>query len=106
MQPSPGNIIRVTGYVLSGSGHNLLNWFSNNGQGKLLGSAMLAVAIGQEDILGLPATVSAPLAPRSDWGQLGWFDTQPGQGLVLNLSDANQVCGHVSYVVLSPNATA
>lgn len=102
--PSPGNVIRVTGYVLSGQGHNLLSWYSASSQGKLLGCAVLALISGLEDILGLPATVSAPLAPRSDWGQLGWFDTNPGEGLVLNLSDDNQVSGHVSYVILSPNA--
>jgi hypothetical protein len=103
---SPGNIIRVTGYVLSGVSNNTLQWWSNLAgvDTRLLGVVAFSnVNSLADEQWSVPATVSAPLAPRSPWGQLGWFDTNTGEALVINLSDGNLVAGHVSYVVLSPN---
>ena len=102
----PGQIIRVVGYVLTAVGHNIAAWLSGTSpSGVRLGGAALALVTGVDDIAAIPGQVVVPHAPRGTWGYGSWFETKPGDPLVLNLSDANLVLGHLSYVVGSANNT-
>ncbi len=94
----PGTIIGVTGYCLSGVGNNVAQWFSGTPGGKLLGGVAFGTVIAADDFFSVPGLAVAPMSPYGRWGQMTWFDTRPGDPLVLNLSDPNLVVGHVSYI--------
>lgn len=83
-----GRRIRVYGYVLSFSGQANAKWQDSGGSdltGLLYGSAA-------------GVQVIAPAVPPIAGSQPGWFTTTAqGQGLILNLSAAVAVSGHVLY---------
>jgi hypothetical protein len=77
--------IRLHGYVLVAGGAVNVTW-KNDGATALTG----AMALG--------STVNLVAPEAAD----GWFDLSPGNALVLNLSAAVQVSGHVLYSVKGP----
>jgi hypothetical protein len=82
--PSGTSFIRVHGYILNGAGAVNVTW--KNGSTALTG----AMALG--------STVNLVAPEAAD----GWFDLTPGNALVLNLSAAVQVSGHVLYSIKGP----
>jgi hypothetical protein len=83
--PSGTGMIRVHGYVLDAGGAVSVTW-KNDAIASLTGAMSLAAN----------SALVAPEAPD------GWFDLSPAAGLVLNLSAAVQVSGHVLYSVKGP----
>jgi hypothetical protein len=77
--------IRLHGYVLAGAGAVNVTW-KNDGATALTGAMALAASVN----------LVAPEAAD------GWFDLTPGNALVLNLSAAVQVSGHVLYSLKGP----
>jgi hypothetical protein len=82
--PTGTSFIRVHGYVLDGGGTVNVTW--KNGATALTGAMALAASVN----------IVAPEAPD------GWFDLSPTAALVLNLSAAVQVSGHVLYSIKGP----
>lgn len=84
-----GKRIRLCGYVLSFSGNVNAKWRSSTTadlSGLLYGAAGV-VAV-------------APVGPQQPGGIPGWFETAAGEPLVLDLSGAVGVGGHVSYLIV------
>jgi hypothetical protein len=79
-----GKKIRVLSYVLVGGGAVNARWKSgaNNRSGPL------------------PLAANSSVAPPA--GSAFLFETNAGEALILNLSAAVQVSGHVSYAVVTP----
>jgi hypothetical protein len=87
-----GKRIRVLGYVIVVNAAVACRWKS--GASTNLSGALPFGSQGQ----GIAVPLSAPYVPAG--GYPSYFETAAGQGLVLNLSGAVQVSGHVSYDVL------
>lgn len=87
-----GVVIRVIGYVLISSGTvnaKFRSKPSSGGETDLTGAMQLTAQAG----------AVAPITPRAPNGiHDGWFDTNAGEGLELNLSAGVEVDGHVSYI--------
>ncbi len=81
-----GKRIRVTGYLLVASGAVNAKWKSAGND--LSGAIPLAAQTV------LPASVT-PSFPGG--ASKGWLETNPGEDLILNLSGATLVAGHLSY---------
>jgi hypothetical protein len=79
--PAANKFIRVLGYVLNAAGAVNVRWSGSPTAGNTTGAMDLAAA---------GSTISSDLG----------FDLSPGDSLVLNLSAAVQVSGHVSYTIV------
>jgi hypothetical protein len=82
--PAGTSMIRVHGYVLDAGGAVSVIW--KNGATALTGA--------------MPLAANSPLVAPEALG--GWFDLSPAAALVLNLSAAVQVSGHVLYSLKGP----
>lgn len=78
-----GKAIRVTSYVLVAAGDVAASIESSGG--RILGGPMS---------LGTTGGVAAPFNPG------GYFQTDVGEALVINLGGAVQVGGHLSYILV------
>lgn len=87
-----GAVIRVVGYVLMSRGTVNAKFQSSSGPGTDLTGALPLTA---------QAGAVAPITPRASSGlHDGWFDTNAGEKLNLNLSAGVEVDGHVSYIIV------
>lgn len=85
--------IVVVGYVLIATGTVTVKWYNGASSGSLnLSGGMQLTA---------QAGAVAPLAPQSEFGQGGWFQTSIGSALILNLSGATEIDGHLAYYLQS-----
>lgn len=85
---APGRKIRVIAYLAIAGGDVSIRWKS--GSTSLSGAMALAANGG-----------AAPAgAGESPSGYIGLMETAPGQALVLNLSGAVQVSGHLTYQLI------
>lgn len=85
----PNRKIRVINYTAIASADVSIRWKS--GASTNLSGAMALAANGGA------APAGTGQAPS---GHIGLFETAPGQALVLNLSGAVQVSGHLAYQVI------
>jgi hypothetical protein len=76
---SPGMSVAVNGYIVQSAGAATITWKS--------GSTAKSGALPE----------AAETGVASGWSQDGWFHTAKGDDLILNVSAAVQVSGHVSY---------
>ena len=79
-----GQKVRVRGYVIDAAGPVAVTW--KGGANALTGAAPL--------VAGVPLVV--PMGGSSADPSF-WFETNPGEALILNASAAVQVSGHVAY---------
>lgn len=85
----PNREIRVINYTTIASGDVAIRWKS--GASTALSGAMALAANGG----------AAPSGTgQSPSGHIGLFETAPGEALVLNLSAAVQVSGHLAYQII------
>ena len=84
----PNRKIRVLNYTVIASGDVSIRWKSAS---TALSGAMAVATNGGAAPAG---------AAQSPSGQIGLFETAIGEALVLNLSAAIQVSGHLAYQVL------
>jgi hypothetical protein len=85
-----GRKIRVCNYVMVSAGTVTATWQSSGGTG-LSGAMTMAT--------GTP--ISSGCDSNSMMNGQGQFETNTGEGLVLNLGSSVQVSGHISYLVVN-----
>jgi hypothetical protein len=102
----PGVVIKVLTFTVSSFGNQAVRFYSGpSANGKLLGGLALPLLVAGDDLIAAtPNAVTVPQLPRGDqdWGPAALFQTNPGDALVLNLSDPNETIGHVIYATGSP----
>jgi hypothetical protein len=93
----PGMRIRVLGYVAIANSVVAAQFFSgaSSNNNPLTGPMQCGTSSDSGGLV-------APLTPPIPMGRDAWFVTGPGQALILNLSSAVQVSGHLSYDYMPP----